>query len=59
MTIDITKYRDGELWELLGSVAAVMEQITDRQGEVFLFWYSIFRAVEREIDKRLAVDYEK
>lgn len=46
------------IWEINKDLSLIMSrhdpEVTDK---VFLFWYEVWKAVEGEIDKRLASEY--
>ena len=48
------------LWALVSDVSEVMEQRgykPDRGNSAFMFWYGIYKQLEAEIDRRLAIDF--
>lgn len=52
---DYAKMKSETLWAILGDTAKETQKhkITDNE-ELFLFWYGIYKAVESELDARIA-----
>lgn len=53
----LEKMDDKTLWSLLEDMTPVVKQ--PDKSERFLFWYTIYKAIRSEIDKRLERDFEK
>lgn len=52
----LEKMDDKTLWSLLEDMTPVVKQPDN--SERFLFWYTIYKAIRSEIDKRLETNYE-
>lgn len=56
--MNFEKYTDSELWEILQGISQIIQAYPqDRDGNVFVFWYNMFKSAEKEIDKRLLAEY--
>ena len=52
----LEKMDDKTLWSLLEDMTPVVKHPDN--SERFLFWYTIYKAIRSEIDKRLETNYE-
>lgn len=61
MNEQLLKKADTEtLWALLSDITGLMEQRgykADKSNTLFMYWYGTYKAIEKEIDKRLFIDY--
>lgn len=56
--MSIDKLTDSELWEISNGITTVLQSHKPNKADnVYMFWYDLFKSVEREIDKRLLAGY--
>ena len=60
MRIDLSLCNDAQLWELLADIALIMkDRMPDKDNAIiYAIWCKAFTDIRKEIDKRLAIEYE-
>lgn len=54
----ITRLSERTLWGILADLSETMSDYKpDSNDNVFMFWYQLYKDIEKEIDKRLNADY--
>lgn len=57
---EIRKADTETLWTLLSDITGLMERRgykADKDNPLFMYWYGACKEIEKEIDKRLFIDY--
>ena len=60
MLESIRKADTSTLWALMADIAELLEcrqYMQERSNGAFMFWYAVYKAIENELDTRLAADF--